>query len=234
MVDANGFMSVGVELGCHRRDLGPGERPGRRCMRLGKLRRRSSRSTLPTRACSRSRWASDAGSGCTFSATPRTRPGTSLRAPAPTSFAMALAQEANGNATWGGTWHVATDEHMSQGKSRYSSSPGADVSYRLPRDGRRPDRDHVADPRPRSRLDRRQAGRDRRRVLADDRLPPARLHGAPRRGRAHADDPGAGHAQRDVEGRARRYRRLPGAGAGRAVRRATRSRVPRRGRRPAG
>jgi hypothetical protein len=71
------------------------------------------------------------GGGCTFAAEASDKAGHTSASSAPTSFAMALAQEANGNATWGGTWHVASNVHMSQGKSRYSSAPGAAVAYRF-------------------------------------------------------------------------------------------------------
>src|SRR5262249_54921948 len=80
----------------------------------------------------------------------------------------------------------------------------------------RPRRHRCPKPRQGTHLDRRQAGRDRRRVLADHAVPPARLQRARARRRPQADDPGAGNARSEVEGRAVRCRRLPGAGAGRA------------------
>ena len=101
MADANGFMSVGVSWACQRRDLRAGGRlVTGACGTASPATLQSVDPITPDRR--RSRSAVRAGGGCTFTADAADNAGHTSASTEPTSFAMALAQEANGNATWGG------------------------------------------------------------------------------------------------------------------------------------
>jgi GH25 family lysozyme M1 (1,4-beta-N-acetylmuramidase) len=130
MVDATGFMSVGVRWAVS--DATSGLAIARVTGACGSASPAILQSVDDAHAGPQSfSLALRAGNGCTFSATAGDRAGHVSKSSEPTSFSIALAQEANGNVSWGGKWRRTNNEHMSEGKSRYSSAAGAAVTYRF-------------------------------------------------------------------------------------------------------